>query len=201
MADMAVPFQCACGSVRGEVEPRAAYGRVTCYCRDCQAFARTLGRAGDVLDEHGGTDIVAMQPAGLRFTEGEDHVVCLSLSPKGTLRWHSACCDMPIANTGRNPKLPYVGLLAAGISAAGADVDASFGRRRMVVNAGSAVGEVQSTRLRTALGVARVIAGVLAAKLRGGHRGNPFFAPDGTRPRAEPRILTREERAAATPGN
>lgn len=191
---MSVPIRCACGAVRGELDPRAAYARVVCYCRDCRAFARALGRP-DVLDAAGGTDIITMRPSGLRLLEGGDRVACLSLSPKGPLRWHTACCNTPIGNTARNPAFPYVGVPVTGLRAAGVDVERVFGSRPMVVHAGSATSQVRRTPLRTGTGVARIACGVLMAKLAGG-RTHPFFK-DG-RPLAGPRVLTREERAAAS---
>ena len=102
---MAIAFRCRCGKLQGEIEPAAAYLRAVCYCSDCQAFARALDREKDALDPNGGTDVVALRPDGLRFTAGREQVTCLSLSPKGLLRWHSACCRTPFANTPREPKL------------------------------------------------------------------------------------------------
>ncbi|MFT4197494.1 MAG: DUF6151 family protein, partial [Pseudoxanthomonas sp.] len=101
------------------------WARATCYCRDCQAFARFLGQPG-VLDAHAGTDIVPMAPAGLRITAGFDQVACMSLSPKGLLRWYAACCRTPLANTLRTPGLPYVGLVAACVADRAA-LDAAVG--------------------------------------------------------------------------
>lgn len=192
---MTIIFHCRCGTLRGEVEPRAVYARATCYCRDCQAFARALGRE-DSLDAEGGTDIVAMLPAGVRFTDGADRLACLALSPKGLLRWHSRCCDTPIANTARNPKLPYVGLLGHCLQRDA--LDAAVGPARIALNTKSARGQVSATPLRTFVGVMRIMCGVLAARLRGLHRENPFFIADSLRPVVEPRVLTRAERAAAT---
>ena len=34
---MSVPIHCACGAVRGELDPGAVYAPVVCYCRDCRA--------------------------------------------------------------------------------------------------------------------------------------------------------------------
>ena len=42
-----------------------AVNRMVCYCDDCQAFVHYLGHA-DLLDAHGGTDIVQMAPAACR---------------------------------------------------------------------------------------------------------------------------------------
>lgn len=192
---MAIAFHCRCGTLRGEIEPREVYARATCYCRDCQAFARALGRE-DVLDAEGGTDIVAMLPAGVRFTNGSEQLASLSLSPKGLLRWHSRCCDTPIANTPRDPKVAYVGVLGHCLDPDARD--AAVGPSRIALNTKSARGSVSSTPLRTFVGVMRIMRGVLAARLRGRHRDNPFFIADPPRPIAEPRVLTRAERAAAT---
>ena len=195
---MPLSFRCRCGALQGELEPGDVYARATCYCRDCQAFARTLGRGADVLDAKGGTDVLAMLPAGLRLTTGGAQLACLSLGPKGLLRWHSACCDTPIANTPRDPKTPYVGVLAHCV-AGGPDVlDATFGPSRIALSTDSALGQVAATPLRAGLGVLRIMWGMLRARLNGRHRDNPFFQPGTRQPVAEPRVLTKEERARST---
>ncbi|MBJ6980874.1 DUF6151 family protein [Luteimonas sp. MC1572] len=195
---MAIPFHCTCGALQGEIEPSHAYARATCYCRDCRAFARTLGRGGDVLDGMGGVDIIAMLPAGLRITAGRAQLACLSLSPKGLLRWYAACCNTPIANTPRDRKLPYVGFLSHCIAAEPGDVDAAFGPSRIALNTASAEGQVAATPVRTALGVLRIMSGVAAARLRGRGAANPFFAAGSSRPVVEPRVLTLQQRADAS---
>ena len=50
-----------------------------CYCDDCQAFAHFLGRADDVLDAHGGTEITQMSQANVGFTAGADKVAAMRL--------------------------------------------------------------------------------------------------------------------------
>jgi len=192
---MALAIRCRCGALQGELEPSAAYTRATCYCRDCQAFARTLGRS-DILDAAGGTDVVALSPAGIRFTAGEEHLACLSLGPKGLYRWHSACCATPIANIPRAPGMAYVGVLSSCVADSQA-LDAAVGRSRTVVGTGSATGPVRATPYRTALVVLRTAVGILRARLRGDHRRHPFFRPGSNEPIRAPRILTREQRAAA----
>ncbi|MBB1471696.1 MULTISPECIES: DUF6151 family protein [unclassified Luteimonas] len=194
---MTIPFQCACGTLQGKITPRHAYVRATCYCRDCRASARTLGRA-EVLDAHGGADIIAMLPAGLRITAGGAQLACLSLSPRGLLRWYAACCNTPIANTPRERSLPYVGVLAHCVAAAPDEVDAAFGPSRIALHTASAEGQVAATPVRTTLGVLRIMAGVAAARLRGRGADNPFFEAGSSRPVAEPRVLTLQERAAAS---
>jgi len=68
-----IPLRCACGEIRGTAlaaSPTTG-SRVICYCNDCQAFARFLGRPG-VTDEHGGTDIYQLAPGRVRFTAGAE---------------------------------------------------------------------------------------------------------------------------------
>lgn len=108
-----LPLRCACGSVRGvirDVSPRTV-NRVVCCCSGCQAYARTLGRAHEILDEHGGTDIFQASPAKLEITEGRKHLACLQQTPTGALRWHARCCDSPIANTLPSMRVPFMAVV------------------------------------------------------------------------------------------
>src|SRR5437764_10728853 len=105
-------LSCRCGQVRGRVKnagPRTV-NRVVCYCDDCQAFAHHLGRA-DLLDAHGGSDIVQVAPASLAFHRGAERIVGLRLTPKGLYRWYADCCKTPLGNT-LGPAVPFVVLPA-----------------------------------------------------------------------------------------
>src|SRR3984957_2050797 len=107
-----IELRCRCGEVRGtatDLSPRTV-NRVVCYCDDCQAFAHQLGRA-DLLDPHGGSDIVQVAPASLSFQRGDDRIVGLRLAPKGLRRWYSSCCKTPLGNT-LGPAVPFVGIVA-----------------------------------------------------------------------------------------
>jgi len=72
--------------------------RAVCYCDDRQAFLHHLGRA-DLLDAHGGTDIVQVAPARLSFVQGQERVVGLRLTSRGLYRWYANCCRAPLGNT------------------------------------------------------------------------------------------------------
>ncbi len=69
-----LPLRCRCGAVRGVASEPTKLNRVVCYCDDCQAFARFLGR-DDLLDALGGSDICQMALARLRITEGREHLL------------------------------------------------------------------------------------------------------------------------------
>lgn len=190
---MKMQLRCRCGVVRGEMETARAYTRATCYCKDCRAFARFLAVPG-VLDAGGGTDVVAIAPAAVRFTSGSEHVASMSLSPKGLLRWYASCCRTPLGNTPRDTKLPYVGMVTTCFDSAAQAVDATFGpRNRIVLNTRSATAPVRSTPLAFAMGGLRILAGIIGARLRR-ERASPFFDGAG-RPLREPEVISRERRA------
>ena len=191
---MTLPLKCRCGAVRGQMQPARAYVRATCYCKACRAYARFLERT-DVLDDAGGTDVVATAPAAVRLTSGVEHVACMSLSPKGTLRWYAACCRTPLGNTSRNTRLPYLGLVTDCLDATAQQLDATFGPAGgCVLNTGSATSPVRATPLAFAWGGLRILAGVSSARLRG-ERASPFLDGDGRLLR-EPEVISREQRAA-----
>ncbi len=191
---MTMALRCRCGAVRGEIDAARAYTRATCYCRDCQAFARFLGVA-DVLDAAGGTDIVPMAPAAIRFNEGQSQVRCMSLGPKGILRWYAGCCRTPLANTGRDPGLPYAGVVTACLDAPAHALDAAFGPKdRIVLNTESATAPVKPTRWRFLLGGLGIFAGIMKVRLRR-ERMTPFFTADG-QPLATVEVISLAQRKA-----
>jgi uncharacterized protein DUF6151 len=106
-----LPLRCRCGHVRGiaSAVSSSTGGRVLCYCKDCQAFARFLERA-DVLDAAGGTDIFQMPPGRVNLTAGMDAVRCLRLSNRGVYRWYTDCCRTPIGNIA-GPRVPLIGVI------------------------------------------------------------------------------------------
>jgi len=120
-----VPLQCRCGKVRGralEVSPKTV-NRVVCYCRDCRALLRWLDRA-DLLDAAGGSDIVQLARARVRFEEGMGEVRCMRLSDKGLHRFYAGCCNTPVGNT--VPRVPFLGVARALFATD--DLDALAGR-------------------------------------------------------------------------
>ncbi len=86
--------------------------RIVCLCDDCQTYAHFLGRAHNLLDQNGGTEIVPTAPANLRIAEGLEHLKCVRLSPKGMYRFYASCCQTPIGNVMASTSVPYVGLNA-----------------------------------------------------------------------------------------
>jgi len=190
------PLRCLCGSIQGHVDAQHSASRAVCYCRDCQAFARFLGRQGEILNGQGGTEIIATLPRCVHFDEGKDSLACMSLGEKGMLRWYAACCRTPIGNTPRDRKTAYVGLVSTCLTRSGTSLEESFGPLKIVLNTDSARGKVAPTPAATFFGILKIVKNVSGARLSGRYKDNPFFSPASGRPIKEPRSLTPAEREA-----
>jgi hypothetical protein len=186
-----IPIRCQCGRVRGvarAVGP-GTVNRAVCYCHDCRAFAHWLGR-DELLDDHGGTDIVQLARTRLEITQGADQIRCMRLSPNGLHRWYAACCRTPLGNT--IPRIPYVGLERRAFEIPSADDASTFGAT-MASWVGSAVGGPPpgaGLTVRGVLHITRLLASWAVHRL--GHP-TPFFDRKN-RPTVTPEVLAPAER-------
>jgi hypothetical protein len=188
------PLQCRCGTLKGYVSPSDMAHRAVCYCKDCQAFANFLERSDDsVLNELGGTEIVATLPRHVHFTQGLEALACMSLSEQGLLRWYASCCNTPVGNTPRDFKTSYVGLIHSCLAKRAPSLQDSFGPVRMVLQTQSAKGQVKSTPMSNFVTLLRIMKSVIATRISGGYKRNPFFVEDSGTPIRHPRVLTRIE--------
>jgi hypothetical protein len=191
-----VELHCRCGEVAGRVDnaARDTTNRMVCYCDDCQAFAHYLGRA-DLLDANGGSDIVQVAPASLRYVRGTDRIAGLRLKPKGLHRWYAACCKTPLGNT-LGPAIPFVGILAQAFRAP----DDVFGPPVGRVYGKFAVGTAPagSTTLNLRL-LGRAIGKVAGWKFRGETWPHPFFDRATRAPIYPITVLSHDEREALRP--
>ena len=193
------PLQCKCGTLKGYVSPPDMANRGVCYCKDCQAFAHFLGRPGDaVLNELGGTEIVATLPKHVHFTQGLEALVCMSLSDRGLLRWYTSCCNTPIGNTPRDFKTSYVGLIHSCLAKRAPSLEDSFGPVRMVLQTKSAKGQVKSTPMSNFVTMLKVMKSVIGTRISGNYKRNPFFVEHSGSPIKQPRVLTNAERTRVT---
>jgi Family of unknown function (DUF6151) len=78
-------------------------------CDDCQVYAEYLGRADEILDRHGGTDVSYATQDRVELASGREHLRGLRLYPAGILRVYTACCLTPVAHV-PSPKLAFVGI-------------------------------------------------------------------------------------------
>jgi hypothetical protein len=186
------PLRCRCGALQGHVELGGVSNRMVCHCQDCQAFARFLGRAEDVLDAQGGSDVVQTAPHRIKITQGGEQLAVMRLSDQGMLRWYAACCRTPLGNTMNRRSFPFTGLLSTCLDTL--PLTPSFGPVRARANTESAVGEPKPQAFGMAGAVLRILSMVLHSRLSGQYRHTPFFTASGA-PVAQPTVLTAEARA------
>ena len=187
------PIQCKCGAVRGQLEGAGIHNRLRCYCTDCRAFAHCLGKAPDVLDNQGGTEIVQVEQSRLHFLQGEDCLAAVRLSDKGMVRWYASCCGTPIGNTMDNPKIPFIGLVHTCLDRTRMNED--FGSHVAVLNTDTALGEPKPKQ-RGLLGVgARFMWMIATSLITGKYKKTPLFNASGL-PRVVPKTLSAEELAS-----
>lgn len=194
-----VELECACGKLRGAavgVSPSAG-ARVSCYCGDCQAFARFLGHPG-VMDERGGTDVFQYAPAKVKLTSGTATLGCLRLSEKGMYRWYCTECKTPIGNT-VSPRLPFVSVIHSCMRFnGGPSRDDVLGPSLARVNTKSATpGEpISSPTLATLRVIGRCVKLLARWWVTGLGSPSPFIDEATGAPRATPRVLSPAERQA-----
>lgn len=182
-------LKCQCGAVTGEVRNVSPkYGsRLVCHCSSCQAFANQIGAGEYTLDAQGGTDIYQTNPAQLTFHTGAEHLRSLRLTPKGTLRWYTGCCNTPIGNT-MNARMPFVGLIH---TIFGKGYESAVGPVTMHVQTQDALPglapELENSGFPKAMRK-RAMRKILFWKLTGKARPNPFFNKDGS-PVSKPEIV------------
>ena len=188
------PLRCRCGTLRGYVSHSHSVNRGVCYCKDCQAYAHFLGKPGDILDEMGGTDVVAILPKNLTLTHGLEVLACMSLTDNGLLRWYASCCNTPIGNTRRDFRFSFVGLVHTCLRDPSISLESSFGPVSMRVNTKHAKGKPKSMPISTVAAVLRFLSSVIRARLDGSYRSTPFFDPDRGTPVVPPKVLSSGER-------
>ena len=190
--------RCSCGRFSGVA--RGIDGGVgnhgKCYCDDCQLFQHFLGKANDVLDEHGGTQIFQMSPLRFEITSGEEHLAVLQLRPDGLCRWYSGCCNTPIGNTMGTSGVPFVGVVTACLQPTpGESLDAALGPLRFRIHGRYARGDVRAIGVheRAPLSaILRMVVKLASWRLHGDHKRSPFFKADGTL-KVDPKVLSPEE--------
>lgn len=192
-------LQCQCGRLRGYVShPDQVINRGICYCKDCRAYAHFLGKPREILDAMGGTEVVGVCPKYVTFTQGTENLACMSLSPKGLLRWYAACCNTPIGNTPRNFKASFVGLVHNCLEQSGQSVEQSFGPIRLWVNTRGAKKKVKVGAASTFMAVLRLLKSLLVARLDGSYRVTPFFYVESGVPSKQPMVISAADRAKYT---
>lgn len=190
---MSHPIQCRCGRLKGSVTDVNTANRLVCYCEDCQAFAHFLGRSREILDSHGGTDIVQMLPKNVSFTQGTEVLACMRLRETGLLRWYTNCCKTPIGNTLPSYKMSFVGLVHNCLESSEVTLDNSFGPVCSHVHTKYAKGEPKPKPVGIVATIVGNMAMILRARIDGSYKQTPFFLADSEIPTVNPKILSDRE--------
>lgn len=172
------PIQCQCGAIRGQLDITGVSNRAICYCTDCRAFASYLGRAADVLDERGGTEIVQVAQPKLHFTQGKDRIAAVRLGEKGLIRWYASCCKTPIGNTMADAKGSFVGLIHSSLDHSRMDRD--FGAAVAMVNTDTALGDPKPKQQGLLGAIARFAWIVISTRISGKYKDSPLFDGSGS---------------------
>lgn len=185
-------LSCKCGLVQGQVEVKGTSNRVICYCTSCQAFAKFLGAPHEVLDPHGGSEIIQLAASRVSLNNGAEHIAAIRLTDQGMLRWYASCCNTPLGNTLPSYKFCFVGLIRNCLDSQA--LEPSFGPLRARLNSAEAVGEPKPSEHGLIATIARIVAIVLPKRLSGGYKHTPFFSERGV-PIVVPRVLLASELA------
>ena len=169
-------LSCKCRQFQAGAEriSRRSVNRVICYCSDCQAYARHLGRA-EMLDSWGGSDIIQLPAASFRIVAGHEQIIGLKLSLKPTIRWLAKCCSSPVANMS-SPKSPALGILAASFQGSRHQLDLCLGRPIGQIHGQEAA--VKNPSLGTGIGLPVLLLAVpkvLYWAVAGRGKPNPFI--------------------------
>lgn len=184
-------LRCRCGLVTGHVDADLGQSGC-CYCDDCRAFARAIGR-DDVLDDAGGTLLFQTTPSRVHLDDGAlAHVECLRLGDKGMFRFHTSCCQTPLGNTMANPKVAFIGVPRAALDGADGDYPPVM---RIQGRFATKTPPPGTARVVTPGQAIATMWFMLRATLGRGQRPHPFFDDNGA-PRVPVRVLTTSEREA-----
>jgi hypothetical protein len=189
------PLQCECGTIKGMVHDPQRANRVVCYCTDCQAFAHFLGKAQEILDDRGGSEVIQVLPRNVAFTQGIEALACMRLTGKGLLRWYAGCCKAPIGNTLDNFKISFIGLVHTSLETSGMPIEDSFGPVRVWVNTKGAKGDPKPKTVGVGRTILWFLSNTLKARIDGSYKQTPLFIVDKGTPITPPRVLSPEEHA------
>jgi hypothetical protein len=194
-----VELGCRCGQLHGWARgaaPKAVH-RCICYCDDCQAFLHFLERA-ELLDAHGGTDVVQVPPSMVAFDQGLERIAAMRMTSQGMYRWYASCCKTPLENT-LTPSVPFIGMPLEIFRGAPSvqRIDEIFGKPRRAVMGKFAVGGAPEAAMGFPVGhIVHIVAKVFSWKLAGKTWPHPFFDKATRAPQYPVTILERAEREA-----
>ncbi len=179
-------FSCTCGQLSGcirNVAPQTVV-RARCFCADCRA-AEICHNQPDPGEN--GVDLVMVDPATLSIDQGADNLAAIKIYPKGILRWYAKCCGARLFNTLDTARFVFITVAADRVDKK--DALGPEQARAFVKQPNGKVKHENAGRLYVPM-----ILRSVGRLFTGRWRDNPLFDRETGAMRAEPHILTREER-------
>lgn len=87
-----------------------------------------------LLDEHGGTERIVVNPATLSFVSGRERLACTRQTRNGAHRWSASCCQSSLGLTTGSHHVPFVALDLRRVQESPERVDEAVGPLRARVN-------------------------------------------------------------------
>lgn len=172
--------------------------RLSCMCDDCQLYAEHLGRAGEILDVHGGTDLSYATQSRMEILSGREHLRAVRLSRKGILRVYTECCKTPVAHI-PSAKMAFVAIphLFMRQGPGGVTRDVMLGPLVHRLQGRHARGEMpEGAHLGTPAALwVRAMARILWDSIRGRQKPSAFHTTDRNTPDISLTVLTETELA------
>lgn len=193
MAPMTDPIDlsCRCGRTTATLDAQDRV-HISCFCKDCRAFARLKGDA-DALEPGGGVRMVQSTIDRLSLQTGADNLCILKLKQKGTLRWYASCCDAPMWLTLPRPGVPHLSVPSTRVVD-----DHRLGAVMARVNTNGATGPFETGAHYSTFGVImRMIWRLIRGRFRGAARKSPLYDPDSGYPIVKPALISAEAHARA----
>jgi hypothetical protein len=182
-------LNCDCGSFQASLAnvDHIKGTHLRCHCADCRAFVRVL--LPDAVLKNG-LHLFQTDPDKIEVTKGVEYLECLTLSPKGLLRWYASCCQTPMFNTPRSAKVPMVAILtdiAEDPSLFGPVVCDAFRK--------TTSGKSKTTGLPAV--IVRFLKRAISSRLSGRWQETPFFIMPENIPLTKPYVVAKDKKRAA----
>lgn len=131
-------IRCNCGKFQAELRNMKYGTRTICYCKDCQSYAHYLKISNYLLNDLGGTEVIAVRPQQISIIFGKEELSCVSLTESGSLRWFTRCCTTPICNMSRNIRTAHIVIIHTCLDHS--DINSVFGSKSLHMKRASALG-------------------------------------------------------------
>ncbi|OAN68913.1 hypothetical protein A8B78_22005 [Jannaschia sp. EhC01] len=179
----ALPWSCRCGAVHGTLRvERGAGTPAICHCESCVRAQRHFGVEATRAE---GVALFQTTPDRFSIVDGTAHLGLGRLSPKGSYRWFTTCCNTQLGVSSTTPKFAFF----SPVQTIFAD-PSPLGRARTHAYVPQPGGPDKHTRLMPA--IIALMARSASALTSGRWRDTPFFDVETGQPVVPPVELPKD---------